>query len=331
MFGMPLSGLIADKVHWFGLPGWRWIFILEGIVPVVAGFATLFFLPDRPDKAVWLPADERNWLKCELDREHKAKQGQGHWAWMHHLGIVLLLTFAYFCLNVTSYGLTMFMPAIVKSQAGVSKEVANYLASLPYALGFIAMLINGWHSDHTGERPWHAAVPLTLWSLSLWLAAALAGVPVWPAVVMIVCVGTCMYAHLPAFWPIPTTFLGSAAAASAIGFINMIGNLGGSVGPTVVGKAASPPPLSQLVPTALGLAASPAGTGALSAAGLLTETQISFTSGLLKMAPWSFAAAIAILTVGYVGRKRLAAGAAKAKGDSTIPADAARAPLAGRG
>ena len=154
-------------------------------------------------------------------------------------------------------------------------------------------------------------MPLALWSLSLWLAAALAGVPVWPAVVMIVCVGTCMYAHLPAFWPIPTTFLGSAAAASAIGFINMIGNLGGSVGPTVVGKAATPPPLAHLIPTTLGLGATPAGAGAVSAAGLVTQTQISFTSGLLKMAPWTFAAAIAILTVGYVGRKRLAAVAAK--------------------
>src|SRR5437868_5716218 len=75
MCGMPLSGLIAEKVHWFGLPGWRWIFILEGIAPILAGFATLFFLPDRPNKAAWLPPDERDWLLGELDREHKAKQG----------------------------------------------------------------------------------------------------------------------------------------------------------------------------------------------------------------------------------------------------------------
>ncbi|HEV3081549.1 MAG TPA: MFS transporter [Gemmataceae bacterium] len=296
MCGMPLSGLIAEKIHWFGLPGWRWIFILEGIAPILAGFATLFFLPDRPSKATWLPADERDWLLAELDREHKAKQGQGHWAWVHHLGIVLLLTFVYFCLNLTSYGLSMFMPAIIKSQAGVSKEVANYLASLPFALGFVGMLVNGWHSDRTGERPWHVAVPLALWSLALWLAAGLAGVPVWPALVMIFCVGSCMYAHLPAFWPIPTMFLGSTAAASAIGFINMIGNLGGSVGPTVVGSAATP---------------------------LISETQPNFTPGLLKIAPWPMAAALVILAVGYARKRRLSASSRKP--GLTVSADPASA------
>src|SRR5260370_10810269 len=125
-------------------------------------------------------------------------------------------------------------------QSRVSNEAANSLATLPYALDFVVMLVNGWHSVRTGERPWRVETPLALWSLALWLAAGLAGVPVWPALVMIFCVGSCMYAHLPAFWPIPTMFLGSTAAASAIGFINMIGNLGGSVGPTGDGRTATP-------------------------------------------------------------------------------------------
>jgi ACS family tartrate transporter-like MFS transporter len=239
VLGSPLSGLILKHVDWWGLPGWRWIFILEGIAPILAGFATLFFLPDRPAKAKWLPAEERDWLIAELDREHKAKQSHGHGAWVHHLGMIVLLTLVYFFLNLTSYGLSMFMPKIIQTQSGVSNENASYLAALPFLMGFLAMLVNGRHSDHTGERIWHVAIPLALWGFGISLAAVLNG---WLAVVvMIFGVGTFMYAHLPAFWPIPTMYLGATAAASAIGFINMIGNMGGFVGPERVGKLATGP------------------------------------------------------------------------------------------
>ncbi len=170
VLGVPISGMLLG-VHWFGLPGWRWIFLLEGIAPVIAGFVTLFYLPDLPSKAKWLPAEERDWLAAELEREHKLKSGLGHAAWVRHLGAVLLLTGVYFCSNLTSYGLTMFMPAIIKSQSGVSSQAASFLAALPYFVGMVVMLVNGWHSDRTGERPWHAAVPLALVSAGIWLTA----------------------------------------------------------------------------------------------------------------------------------------------------------------
>lgn len=270
MLGVPFSGMLL-KVHWFGIPGWRWIFILEGVAPILAGCATIFFLPDRPSKAPWLPPEERAWLMEQLEREHLAKKNQGHAAWVRHVGIVLLLTIVYFCLNVTSYGLSMFMPAIIKSQSGASSEVASYLAALPYVMGLLAMLINGWHSDRTRERPWHVAVPLSLLSMSIFLAAGLDGKGAWPVIVMILCVGTFMYAHLPAFWPIPTMFLGATAAASAIGFINMIGNLGGFLGPKLVGEAA--------------------------------KGQASFAPALLILAPFPLISVGIILIVGYFRRK----------------------------
>jgi sugar phosphate permease len=276
MLGVPLSALLLD-VHWLGLPGWRWIFILQGVAPVLAGVATLFFLPDRPHKAKWLPPEERDWLEAELERERQSKKGHGHGAWVHHLGMVLLLTVVYFCLNVTSYGLSMFMPTIIKRQSGASDQVASYLASLPYLMGLIGILINGWHSDRSGERIWHVAVPLALMSGGIWLAAAVDGVAVLPVLVMILLVGTFQYAHLPAFWPIPTLFLGPTAAAAAIGFINMTGNLGGSVGPMMVGRVS---------------------TG-----------QASFAPALRFLAPWPLAAAAVILIVGYTRRKRPAAAA----------------------
>jgi ACS family tartrate transporter-like MFS transporter len=301
MLGMPLSGLLLG-VNWFGLPGWRWIFILEGIAPMLAGFATLFFLPDRPAKAPWLPPREWDWLLGEFDREAKSKQGNGHWAWVHHLGIVLLLTIVYFCLNLTSYGLSMFMPAIIKSQMGIEpgatfhvlglfdatgSQVASFTASLPYLVALLAMLVNGWHSDRTGERPWHAAVPLAFLSVGIFLAAAFDGVAVVPVLIMIFLVGACLYAHLPAFWPIPTSFLGATAAASAIGFINMIGNLGGSVGPTLVGESAT-------------------GT-------------TSFAHALLLIAPWPLLSAGIILLIGYTRRKQPVSREANGrKGDEAV-------------
>ncbi|HZZ29400.1 MAG TPA: MFS transporter [Pirellulales bacterium] len=234
--GSPISSALLG-VHWFGLPGWRWIFIVEGLVPVCAAIATMFLLPDRPEKARWLPEVERSWLMGELEAEHRSKQTQGHGAWVHHLGMVFLLTAVYFGLNVMSYGLSTFMPAIIKSQSGVSSQVAGYLATVPFVFAFLAMLLNGWHSDLKRERIWHVCVPLATVSVGMLLAAALDAVPLASVLIIMVVVGSCMYAHLPTFWPIPTMFLGAAAAASAIGFINMFGNLGGFLGPNIVGRS----------------------------------------------------------------------------------------------
>ena len=268
--GVPVSGLLLS-VNWLGLPGWRWIFILQGVAPVIAGIVTLFYLPDRPTKAKWLPADERDWLAAELERERKAKAAHHDRQWVSHLGTVLLLTVVYFCLNLTSYGLTMFMPAIIKSQSGASSRVATFLAALPYLIGMIAMLVNGRHSDRTGERAWHVAVPLALMSAGIWLVALFDGVSILPVLFMLFVVGTFMFAHLPAFWPMPTAFLGATAAASAIGFINMIGNMGGSVGPTIVGK--------------------------------LAAGQTSFAPALMMIAPWPFVGAVLVLVASYTHRR----------------------------
>jgi MFS family permease len=271
VLGLPISGLLLN-VNWLGLPGWRWIFILQGVVPILAGFLTLFFLPDRPHKARWLHDEERDWLLGELAEEHKTRQAHAHLGWMQHAGVVLMLTAVYFCLNVTSYGLQMFMPGIIQSQSNVGASTASVLAALPYLMSLVGMLLNGWHSDRTRERFWHAAVPLTMLGLGVILAALVDGLPVLPVLVLILCVGTFMQAVLPAFWPIPTMFLGATMAAAAIGFINMIGNLGGSVGPVLVGQAA--------------------------------KEQTSFATGLLRIAPWPIVGAGIVLFLGWWHKPR---------------------------
>jgi MFS transporter, ACS family, tartrate transporter len=271
--GSPLSGALLD-VNWLNLPGWRWIFILQGFVPVLAGIATIFFLPDRPERAAWLPPEERGWLLGELHREHAARKGHGHMAWLGQASNVLLLTGYYFCMNVTSYGLTSFLPKIIQAQTGLPKFWVTVLVGVAYLMALVAMLINGWHSDKTGERIRHVLIPLTCLSLSIFLTALLDGMWIWPVLTMMFLVGTFLYAHLPAFWPIPSMFLGATAAASAIGFINMIGNLGGSVGSIMMGKA--------------------------------SEGRTSFALALFLLAPFPLVSAAIILFVAYLRRDVLA-------------------------
>jgi sugar phosphate permease len=273
MIGSPLSGAMLP-LDWLGLPGWRWVFILQGAVPILAGFLTLFFLPNRPGDAAWLRADEKGWLVRELAGEQEARKAHGRLGWLRQSWVVLLMTGYYFCMNVTSYGLSMFMPSIIKAQAGVSDSWAAVLAGLPYAAGLSGMLVNGWHSDRSQERIGHVAVPLTCLSLGLFLAGWFNDSGRAAVLIMVLGVGTFMYAHLPAFWPIPTIFLGAAAAASAIGFINMVGNLGGFVGPRLFGEAAA---------------------------------QKAYARGLHTLAPFPLVSVAIILFIGYLRRDRLRA------------------------
>jgi ACS family tartrate transporter-like MFS transporter len=278
--GAPVSGLLLH-IQWFGLEGWRWIFILQGIAPILAGFVAIFFLPNRPANAHWLPPEERNWLMGELDREHKGKQVHGHWLWLRHAGIVLLLTSAYFCLNITTYGLSTFIPSILKNhlvslwpalrQTPAQLDIwASVVTACLYLFALIAMLVNGWHSDRRRERIWHVAVPLLLFSLGIFLTATFDAFPVLAILAMIVMIGSFMYAHLPAYWPIPTMFLGSLAAASATGFINMTGNLGGFVGPVMVG--------------------------------IVSSGEKSYAQALFYLVPLPLAAALIVLVIGYARR-----------------------------
>jgi sugar phosphate permease len=198
----------------------------------------LFCLPDRPTTASWLPEEERDWLTKELEaeaRQRTAREGSG---WRRHVGLVALLTVVYFCQNVYIYGIAFFMPSIVKSLAGTSETLSTWITALVFLMAFLGMQFNGWHSDRQHERFWHVVVPMSVVGVAYLLVSYFYGSPAIAGTVLVVLIGFCLYAHLPAFWPIPTIFLGSIAAASAIGFINMIGNLGGSLGPTILGEAA---------------------------------------------------------------------------------------------
>lgn len=233
VIGGPLSALLL-RVNWLRFAGWRWLLMLEGVPAVVLGVVTLFYLTDRPQQARWLKKDERDWLVAELDAERAAKPAHvSIWKALRNPDILLLTAILFFGLT-PNYGLSLWLPQVVQrlSQRGVSE--VSLLSVVPYLLAIPLMLLTGWHSDRTGERRWHTAVPRLLSGAAL-VVFYFASDQVWLSLAMLTVATAGFYCAHPGFWPLPTRLLGSAAAAAAIGMINSLGNLGGFVGPYAIG------------------------------------------------------------------------------------------------
>ena len=236
LLGAPLSTWIMDHVSGFGLSGWRWMLLLEGGPAVIAGIANYFIMTDRPEQAKWLTAEERDWLTGELRKDHAARPH------VEHLGViaaitnpkVLFLSAIYFIYQVGNLGIGLWMPQIIK---GMSAALTNFeiglIAMLPYAFATIIMVLWSRHSDRTGERQKHSALPLLLGAAAL----ALTGLFVQPAVSMaLISLSLAgIYAFKSPFWSLPGLFLSRSTAAVSIAAINSIGNLGGFAGPYAIG------------------------------------------------------------------------------------------------
>ena len=239
VIGSPLAGLLLG-LSWLGLRGWRWLFIIEGIPAVVVGMITIWYLTDWPGQAHWLPADEKSWITSELQREKEAKNRRRSyrvWEALRHRD-VMLLTVCYFCAMTGSYGIAFWLPTILKRLSGKSDFKVTLLAALPYVAAFVTQQVNGWHSDRTQERRWHAAIPVFVCGLALGLAVVYRS-NLTMSVGLFVLAGGSFYGFQPVFWAVPTLFLSESAAAASIGLINAVGNLGGFVGPMVIGYLAN--------------------------------------------------------------------------------------------
>jgi len=237
--GSPLAGLLLG-ITWFGLRGWRWLFILEGVPAVVFGVITIFYLTDWPREAKWLLPVERDWINGQLENEKQAKQKiRSYTVWQAFAQRdVILLTLCYFCATTGGYGVAFWLPSILKRLSGQSDMRVTLFAALPYLAGFLVQQLNGWHSDRTLERRWHAAVAIFLCAISL-LLAVIYGSSLTIAVALFCLVGAGYYSFHPCFWAVPTAFLSESAAAASIGLINSVGNLGGFFGPMIMGYLVS--------------------------------------------------------------------------------------------
>ena len=238
ILGAPVSGLILDHAHWFGVSSWRWLLILEGAPAIVGGILTYLLLPARPAEARFLTVQEREWITAELAREEQEKIAArpiGVGGVLAH-GRVWYLTVIYFMAMISWNGMSLWMPQIMKVfSSQYSNTTVGILVMIPYFVALMVMIAVARHSDRTLERRYHAAVPLFIGAICLALLAinmsgsALVSVLLWCAAVA----GGCSV--WGPFWALPNEFLAGYSAAAGIALINSIGNLGGFVGSYAIG------------------------------------------------------------------------------------------------
>jgi ACS family tartrate transporter-like MFS transporter len=229
------SGAILDNVDGtLGLKGWQWVFILEALPAILLAFVVLKVMTDRPSVAAWLTEDERSWLEARLNAErHKIDSVRRLSLWQALADPrVFALSMMYFASVTANYGIVFFMPQIVKGM-NLSNQMTGVVTAVPYIVGTVGLLAWGYSSDRHNERRWHLIVASILAGAGL-IYAGLFGSSYW-ALAGMAAATTGIYGSRAAFWPMPSMFLTGTAAAGAIALINATGNLGGYVGPFVVG------------------------------------------------------------------------------------------------
>jgi ACS family tartrate transporter-like MFS transporter len=233
--GSPISGAILELNNKWGLEGWQWLFLLEGIPAVLMGIVVFIILPNRPQNAKWLSSSEKGWIQKRLDEEALKLVGKSHFrlsdAFMS--GRIWMLCFIYFLLTVGIYGYEMWLPSIIKEFSGLSYSLVGLINAVPYVIAMVFMVFTGYNSDRTGERRWHVAIAAFSAALGFGLSAWLQN-PYFAMVALMMSLIGLKSAMAP-FWALSTTFLSGTAAAGGIALINSVGNLGGFVGPTLVG------------------------------------------------------------------------------------------------
>jgi len=234
LVGGPVSGALLEMHGAFGLKGWQWLFIIEGLPAVGLGIVTLKFLDDGPDRANWLSTDERKALSRTLSAEAEAARAVGYAELGQALTKprVLVLGLLYFCIVIGLYGISFWMPQVLQTY-GLSPLEIGFATAIPFFFAAIAMVLWGAHSDRTGERIWHVALPLFIGGAAFaWSATTL---PLALILVALTLATAGTYAAIGTFWSLPTSILAGTGAAAGLALINSIGNTGGLIGPPIIG------------------------------------------------------------------------------------------------
>jgi len=234
MVGGPVSGALLEFNGLFGLKGWQWLFIVEGLPAIVLGVIALRVLDNRPEEANWLSKGERQALSQVLAAEAEAARTTGYAELGQALTRprVLALGLLYFCIVIGFYGISFWMPQVIQTY-GLNPLEIGFLTAIPYFFAAIAMVLWGAHSDRTGERIWHVALPLFLAGAAFAWSATMLPLALILVALTLATIGT--YAAIGTFWSLPTSILTGTGAAAGLALINSMGNTGGLVGPPIIG------------------------------------------------------------------------------------------------
>ncbi len=242
MMANPIAGIVGSPVSGAllglsgkGLSGWQWMFLMEGTPAILLGVTVYWALADSPSDASWLQGEERSWLLERLAREQQAElvvQKGSFWQVLIAPRI-WMLSLVYFGVSTTMYGVTLWLPSVIRSLSGLSYFQTGLVSALPFLATATAMVLVGMRSDRTGERRWHTAIPAFVGALAL-VAAGYGR----STLVVVACIGlglVCAESMVGPFWAMATSRMAGLSAAAGIAVINSLANLGGYYGPDIIG------------------------------------------------------------------------------------------------
>ena len=234
VIGAPISGALLNLDKLASLAGWQWVYLIEALPALFLSFVVLLYLTDKPADATWLAAEERDWLVARQAQERAQREAVRSFSVREALfnPRVLAVALIYFGANATNYGLSFFLPQIVKG-FGLGNVQTGLVTSLPYIVGAFSMILWGRRSDRKLERKWHVAIPLLVAAGGIAASTALDD-PVLKMIALSIA-GFGIFGCLPVIWTLPAAFLSGAAAAGGIAAVNSLGNLAGFFGPYAMG------------------------------------------------------------------------------------------------
>lgn len=240
LIGAPVSTWIIDNIFWLNMSGWRWMFILEGIPAIILGFYTIFFLTNRPAKAKWLSKEERDWLEGELSAERQASSKVNKVSKLDMLkdSKVWKLSLLYFAVYTGIYGLSFWMPTIIKSLSKIATTnlEIGWLAMIPSLVGIPAIIFVGWYSDRTNAYKQHLIVCFIITVLGF-IGCGFSE-SVFMMVLMLTITSAGLYGFTGCFFAYMTFFFTESTAPVGIALVNSFAALGGFVGPMILGSVA---------------------------------------------------------------------------------------------
>jgi ACS family tartrate transporter-like MFS transporter len=208
---------------------------MEGIPAIFLGATVAWVLSDTPQEAHWLKGEERSWLLEKLASEQQAEsvlKQESLWEVILSPRI-WMLSMVYFGVSTTMYGVTLWLPSVIRSLSGLGYFTTGLVAAIPFMVTAVVMVLVGMHSDKTGERRWHTAIPAFVGAAGLVLAGYGTS-----TVVVVACIGlglVCAESMVGPFWAMATSRMAGLSAAAGIAVINSLANLGGYFGPDIIG------------------------------------------------------------------------------------------------